>query len=176
MPITTKKGDQGQTEILFNQRLDKDDLRVEIIGGIDELSAYLGLAKASITQEKTRAILQTIQKHILLIGTEIAATPEKIKQLQNRLNASQLKQLENILTELEQDYDYKQPGFCLSGNNQTSATTDIARTNARRLERRLVTFKKKNLLQNQHILPYINRLSDMLFVLARNYDKKPTAG
>jgi len=170
MSVTTKRGDAGQTDLLFGERIDKDDLRVELFGCLDECGAHLGMARSQMKDKRINEMLETIQRELFVIGAEIATLQANLGQLKKRIDEGHVKKLETAIAEFEKEKNYEECCFYLPGENLTSTTLDVARTVTRRLERRLVTFKKQNLLTNSHILVYVNRLSDLLFILSRRYE------
>ncbi len=172
MSVTTKRGDKGQTDLLFGERIDKDDLRIEIFGCLDECSAHIGLARSQLKERYANELLESIQRELFVIGAEIAALDANLDNLKKRIDEGNVKRIEQSINEFEKDKNYEECCFYLPGENLISTTLDVARTVTRRLERRLVTFKKQNLLRNDHILPYINRLSDLFFILSRRYEKQ----
>lgn len=164
--ITTKKGDDGTTGLLDNSRVQKYDLRPETYGTLDEAAAFLGLARAKSTLAKTKEILLAIQNHIYLMNAELACPVDYLHLLKNKLAASHLKQLEELEQKIESELELPRK-FVLYGQSETSAYLDIARTVVRRAERRLVELHQSEKIENQTMMAYINRLSDVLFLLAR---------
>ncbi len=171
MSITTKKGDQGKTDLFKGEKVYKDNLRVEIVGNIDELNAYLGFAKACNKTKKNKDILEDIQRDLFILGSEIAAKSKYVKELKKIISKRQVKKLENLIRDLEKKVKLK-GDFYVCGQNSTSAGIDIARVIARRTERRVVSLLRKKALSNKNILIYLNRLSDFLFLLARVSENK----
>ncbi len=166
MPITTKKGDQGKTDLFKGKRVYKDNLRVEIFGNIDELNAYLGFAKACSKTKKNKDIIENIQRDLFILCSEIATKPKYAKELEKRISKRQVKKLENLIRDLEKKVKLK-GDFYVCGQNLTSASIDIARVIARRTERRVVSLNRKKALSSKNILIYLNRLSDFLYLLSR---------
>lgn len=172
MPITTKTGDKGKTDLFLGPRVAKDDLRVEAYGTLDELCSLLGLAKSFITAKKVKCILETIQRDLFILGSEIGVASCHRGKLKKKIDASHVQGLDEIICGLEKNNSCKTRSFCLPGGNTISSSLDIARTVARRAERCMVTLKRKRILQNGQCLVYLNRTSDLLYLLARSYDKK----
>ena len=164
--IVTKKGDKGMTDLYCAGRVLKDDIRCEACGTVDELCSFLGLAKSMIIQKKAKVVIDKIQKDLFILGSEIAVNPDKTSMLKERIDASYVKDIENVIYQIEKK-TVMQHRFIVPGKNKSSAILDICRTVARRLERRIVTLKDKHLLRNKYILKYINRISDLLYLLAR---------
>ncbi len=164
--ITTKKGDKGRTNLYSGRRVDKDSLQVEALGSIDELNSYLGLLKAQDKRKKIKSIIENIQRDLFLIGAEVAVSTSYRKKLAKKINKKEIDKIERLIKDFEQKISLKKD-FSLPGQNLASASTDIARVIARRAERRVVSLWKRKLLRNPSILIYLNRLSDLLFLLAR---------
>jgi cob(I)alamin adenosyltransferase len=172
MAITTKKGDKGMTSLLWGTRVSKDDIRVEIYGSLDELCSFLGLARSLIAEKKTKKLIESIQEDLFVIGSEIASEPKFINRLEKRIDAEDVKRLEAILEELEKKKTFEACCFYIPGRNFVSSTLDVCRTITRRAERKVVTFKRAGKLKNPQILIYLNRLSDLLFLLARAFEER----
>ncbi len=167
MGIVTKGGDKGKTSLYRGKRVSKDHIRIEIVGTLDELSSYLGLTSCLIRNAKIKKTIQSIQKDLFLINAEAATPMESLNRLKKRISQKQVSFLEKAIAGLEAKKGLKLKGFCLAGKNQISSNLDIARTIARRAERRVVTLQRKKLLKNEYIVVYLNRLSDLLYLLAR---------
>lgn len=168
MKIYTKQGDTGKTAVYTStvMKLSKDDILLECYGTLDELNSYLGLCICSIDAELAdqKEQLQACQRHLFLIGFALSDT--------DKLAASSIIDLEKKIDEIQTKLP-PQTSFVLPGGCQSSAHFHIARTIARRAERKLVSVSHHHNVS--HIsLAYINRLSDYLFVLARYSNK--TAG
>lgn len=170
MSITTKKGDRGKTSLCFGKMVDKDNLRVEIYGSLDELCSFLGLARSLIKNKKIKKMIELIQRDLFIMGAEIATETIDLPKLKKRMTNSSVEYLEKEISQLEPENKFKDCCFCLPGENVTSSYLDIARTITRRIERRTISLKKKKKLRNQHIIVYLNRLSDLLFLLARSFE------
>lgn len=172
MAITTKKGDKGKTELYWGQQVSKDNIRVEIYGILDELCSFLGMAKSLIKNRKIKSLIESIQRDLFTVGAEIASVSSFINRLKKRIGASGVAHLERIIKDLEGKRTFKERCFYLPGENFISSALDVSRTIARRAERKIVTFKIAGLLKNKHILIYMNRLSDLLYLLARSLEKE----
>ena len=166
MKIYTKTGDKGKTSLFGGKRVDKDDLRVEAYGTADELNSFLGSAFAELEDQNVKELIIKIQNHLFILGGELA-TPEKrtsdLKQTkivpeQVNLLEEQIDYYENNLEPLKQ--------FILPGGSKGASALHIARSVCRRCERLVVQLSKTNEI-NENIIIYLNRLSDLLFVLAR---------
>jgi len=169
MTIVTKKGDGGQTALRYGRAVSKTDLRVEAYGTIDELSSAIGFAKALAQGQTAFAChcekLNTIQAQLLNVGGDLATSAEDHLKRNNPLfQESYLPWLETEVKELEALV--KMTGFILPGVNPTSGAIHLARTVARRAERNVL-----RLLETEEnpavgkMIPYLNRLSDYLWLL-----------
>lgn len=158
--IYTRKGDKGYTT-LRNQTLAKDDLLVELVGVIDELNAAIGiiLATSHIPSDVNSALLQ-IQNDLFEMGAELHV-PER-----NIITAEKVTWLEEQLDHWNKNLPSLEE-FILPGGNLSAAITHLARTICRRAERTMVRLHRHTALNNTESLRYLNRLSDLLFVIAR---------
>lgn len=170
MKIRTGKGDTGFTDLLFRQRISKASHEIRAIGDLDELGSYLGLIKVKIKGRKKKDMLEKIQRAIYVIASEIAIGPEKKKKAGHLLSDKDTHWIESVVYELEGKTAIKKH-FYLPGDNELSAFIDIARTVARRTERSIVELFSKKGEENQHILSYLNCLSDVLFLMASRKGK-----
>jgi cob(I)alamin adenosyltransferase len=170
--LYTKTGDRGKTTLLGGKRVSKDNQRLITYGTLDELNASVGLALSFIEEGKITTLLQKIQSDLFDIGAELA-NPQKIRGSTNKvfsLENTKVEELENIIDQ----YDSRlKPlrNFILPGGTKAAASIHLARSITRRAERELVSLGKKEKV-NQNVLSYLNRLSDLLFVLARYLNKK----
>jgi cob(I)alamin adenosyltransferase len=172
MSMTTKRGDKGLTDLFWGERISKDHIRVEAYGALDELCSFLGLAKSQIKNKDAGKLIEAIQKDLFVIGAEIATQNKFLNRLENRMDASYVRRLEDNINNLERKLKLRERCFLLPGDNLISVSLDVARTIARRTERQIVALKHKNILKNRQILVYLNRLSDLLYLLARSYEKQ----
>ncbi|PIQ77610.1 ATP:cob(I)alamin adenosyltransferase [Candidatus Peregrinibacteria bacterium CG11_big_fil_rev_8_21_14_0_20_46_8] len=161
MHIYTKSGDKGQTGLVGGQRVDKDTVRIECIGAVDELNAALGVCMVH-AGEQAHALLTTIQHTLFNIGAELA-DPEKKTGL--ILEAAATQKLEDEIDKREALLPPLRE-FILPSGPPFAANLHFARTLCRRAERQLVKLQREA-PQNPHLLTYLNRLSDLLFILAR---------
>ena len=170
MKIYTRTGDRGETGLFGAGRVSKDHLRVDAYGQVDELNAALGLAMALDPRTFCRALLETVQRDLFTIGAELA-TPdaEKLaKALRGPpIGIYQVAALEQAIDQYEtQAPPLKQ--FVLPGGVPKAAALHFSRTVCRRAERAVVRFHRKHKTGGlSSVVPYLNRLSDLLFVLAR---------
>jgi cob(I)alamin adenosyltransferase len=160
--IYTKMGDKGETSLFSGERVSKTSLRVEAYGTIDELNSMLGTAKTH-AKEPLYGIIQGIQERLFFLASEIATKdPEKVIR---SANAEEVKELEKLIDELTEQMP-KLENFLVPGGNKCAAILHIARTICRRAERRIIDLNAIEEI-NPMALKYVNRLSDVLFTLAR---------
>ena len=141
---------------------------MEACGTLDELSSYLGLAKSMIKSKNIINIIESIQKDLFILGAEIATEAKALKKLKKRIGNSFIDCLDKVILGLEEKKGLKIKCFQLPGASSISSILDISRTIARRLERRATTLDRKKLISNKYILVYLNRLSDLLYLIARS--------
>jgi cob(I)alamin adenosyltransferase len=169
MEIFNKRGDEGETSLLFGRRIAKDSLRCEAYGTLDEAISCLGIARNVVLQDKTRQIIFKVQEELFKLNGELATLPEdydKFTAHYTAINEEMAGRLESLIIELEPETDLPK-AFIIPGANTCSAYLDLARTIIRRAERRVVTLKNNGDIGNSAILHYLNRLADLLFMLAR---------
>ncbi|MDI9494655.1 MAG: cob(I)yrinic acid a,c-diamide adenosyltransferase [Bacillota bacterium] len=163
MKIYTKTGDKGQTSLYDGTRVDKDSLRVESYGTIDELNSYIGFASKFIEDEKIRESLKRIQTRLFFVAGELATVEEG--KFKYKVKEEDIKALEGIID----DYLPKISGFdafIVPGSSQASAALHVARTICRRAERRILSLKRHEEVSDT-LLKFVNRLSDVLYTYAR---------
>ena len=170
MSIVTKTGDSGTTSLLHGRRVKKTSLWIEIFGLLDEINSFLGLAKSLIRERAIKKIIEKIQKELFVIGREVGTAVSSLTSLKRRISSGDIRSLELSIERLEKKF--KRKGFILPGKNTVSAHLDVTRSLVRRLERRMLTLKNKKMLKNNDIAIYLNRLSDLVYLLARAHDKK----
>ncbi|MFZ5817286.1 MAG: cob(I)yrinic acid a,c-diamide adenosyltransferase [Bacillota bacterium] len=168
MKIYTRTGDKGQTSLRWGERIAKDALRVEVYGTVDEANAFVGLALSHLpggTAGELREMLFRVQRELFDVGADLATPP-------NREKGEKPKVEEGFVDQLERDIDRLETGleplrsFILPGGTQAASALHVARTVARRAERRLVSLMEQEPV-DPVLLRYLNRLSDFLFVAAR---------
>ena len=173
--IYTKTGDKGETSLYGGTRVSKAAARVESYGTLDELNAFIGLAKAEISDEKVLSQLQKIQFDLFTVGSE-AATPTDKLLLANGKNRLDLMISEKEIIELElwmDDFDAELEPlrfFILPSGGKAAATVHVCRTVCRRAERAMVFLNETEEVRPE-LIKYLNRLSDYLFILARYISK-----
>ncbi|NPA06371.1 MAG: cob(I)yrinic acid a,c-diamide adenosyltransferase [Chloroflexi bacterium] len=159
----TATGDDGTTGLLGNERVSKDHPQPEALGTLDELSAVLGLARTFSRTQRSRALARQVQQHLYQMMAEVAATPENIARFRS-LTTDHVQWLEKTIQELETQVPAPR-AFILPGESPGGAFWALARTVARRAERRVVTLHRMGRITNPAILAYLNRLSSLCFVL-----------
>jgi cob(I)alamin adenosyltransferase len=173
--IVTGKGDEGYTYTRAGERIRKDDVRIEVVGTVDELSSFIGLAKSLIEDQNVKNVLKRTQKDLFVLGAQVSAgNPEEQKE---KIGPNHIQYLEKTIHELEKKLTFK--NFVLTGDDLVSSALHIVHTIIRRLERRVVTLTRKNNFENKstkNILIYLNRLSDMFFLLACECSCKEITG
>jgi cob(I)alamin adenosyltransferase len=161
----TGQGDDGTTGLLGGGRVSKDDARVEAYGTVDEASSALGLAKALTGDARVKAICEELQRGLYSLGAELGTSPDAAKPFATTISAD-VKRLEELIAELEAEVTMPE-GFVLPGSTPASGALDVARTVSRRAERRCVTLERLGGIANPEVRRWLNRLSLLLFVLAR---------
>jgi cob(I)alamin adenosyltransferase len=165
MKIYTKTGDAGETGLFGGGRAPKDDLRIEAYGTVDELNAFLGLAVRHCTSADLKSRLERVQGELFQVGADLATPLDAKTDYITRLDEAPIQRLESEIDEWEAVLPAL-TSFILPGGSQPGAVLHIARTVCRRAERRAVALARAETI-NPHIIRYLNRLSDWLFVLAR---------
>jgi len=172
--IYTKSGDQGETGLLFGGRVSKADLRTEAYGSTDHAVSCIGMARALVAEGKIADILLDVQRELFMIGAELAPDNANRDILLKRfqiVDDTHVARLERTIDEIGSEVDMP-PNFIIPGASAGSAALDVARTQVRAAERRVVELREAGLLPNIHVLVYLNRLSDLLFMLARYEDRR----
>lgn len=167
MKIYTKTGDKGETGLFGGKRISKDDRRIEAYGTVDELNSIIGVARSFTESDKIDEILRKIQDWLFVLGTDLA-TPAEIKSnAAKRISAEDGTALEKIIDEIEMQLTPLKT-FILPGGSKNASLLHHARTVCRRAERRVVSIRKET---SENTTIFLNRLSDLLFVLARYANK-----
>lgn len=177
--IATRTGDDGTTGLVFGQRVSKCHPRIEAVGRLDELNAALGHAKAVSGDEALRGSLETIQKELVVVMGEIAADDaDQERYLASRFGALQpesLARLDAAIGALENgDPPLRLDDWATPGRTVPAAALDLARVAARRAERQLVAMRENGQPVRGLLLQYVNRASDLLWLLARQAEYPPT--
>ena len=177
MNIYTRTGDRGQTGLFGGGRVAKDDPRVEAYGDVDELNAALGLARAIELMPRVDEVLVPIQRDLFAIGA-LLATPDRDKMHEQlakaRVDGDRVAQLEGAIDAGEAELEPLR-AFVLPGGTPKAAALHVARTVCRRAERRVVALAHDVEIPELVVI-YLNRLSDLLFVLARVANRRAGAG
>lgn len=177
LKIYTKTGDAGQTALFGGGRVEKDHPRVEAYGDVDELNACLGMARSVEMMPRIDEVLVPIQRDLFAIGA-LLATPDREKmreQLQKaRIDEGRISELERAIDECDRELEPLK-SFILPGGTPKSSALHVARTVCRRAERRVVALHREVQLP-ELVVTYLNRLSDLLFMLARVANKRAGAG
>lgn len=171
--IYTRKGDEGETGLLYGGRVSKADPRCEAYGSVDEAVSALGLARALSQDGRVREIVKGLQRELSVVASELATDPkeyDKFKAHFTPVSPGMTSRLEGLIDELAGEVKTLRV-FIIPGASPASAALDLARAILRRAERRAVTLKEKGLLTNPEIIRYLNRLGDLIFVLARYQDR-----
>ncbi len=169
MRIYTRKGDSGTTGLLYGGRVSKADRRTEAYGSVDEAVAALGVARAWIEQPELREVILRLQRELFVLGADLATNPGQRGKLEpgvSLVTAEMVADLERLIDKLVEREPLPRE-FVVPGANASSASLDLARAVVRRAERRTVEMREAGSEVNAEALRYLNRLSDLLFVLAR---------
>lgn len=165
--IYTRTGDSGQTALFGGERLDKDAPRIEAVGTIDEACAALGIAAAQRQDAELSMLLTRLQSDLFVLGADLATPLSRGADLVPRLAADAIDRLEALIDSHEAELEPLR-NFILPGGAPAAAALHLARTIVRRAERRVTTLLRLEPDDvNPETLRYLNRLSDLLFVLAR---------
>jgi len=170
MSIATKTGDDGSTGLMYGRRVPKNDPRVEACGSVDELNAALGLARALATHDFIRRNLLPIQQQLIVLMGEVGVLPADLKRYTtdgySLVTPAMTARLDALVGEIEaQNISFK--GWATPGATAPAAALDVARTVCRRAERRVFDLKQADALSNAEVGIFLNRLSDLLWLMAR---------
>jgi cob(I)alamin adenosyltransferase len=167
--VYTKRGDKGMTQLAGGQQVPKTSMRIEAYGGVDELNAALGLVAESLRDQKFMAQLRErvlrIQNELFNLGAQLAVLPQDRRKNTPMILKENISMLENEIDEMNENLPHL-TSFILPGGGKVSATLHLARTICRRVERNTLRLSESEPLDGTEI-PYLNRLSDWLFVAAR---------
>jgi cob(I)alamin adenosyltransferase len=174
MSIATKTGDAGTTALMYNRRVSKTHPRVEAYGCVDELNAALGLARTTAGLAALNQQIESIQKELVMLMGELATGIEDfdryVKDGFSRITAENTAKLDGWVAEIEsKNVSFR--GWATPGGTAHAAGLDLARTVCRRAERRVCQLQEDGQLRNLEILVYLNRLSDLLWLLARQAEQ-----
>jgi cob(I)alamin adenosyltransferase len=179
--VATTKGDDGTTGLLYGgDRIPKDDARTEAYGTVDEAVAALGLARANLGAKERIGTLALplgrlgdlilrFQRELFVVGAELATNPgawDRLEDGRTRVSRAMVEAVERDLVELERHIEMPRE-FVVPGETPTSAALELARTILRRAERRAVALRRDGMIPGDNLIPYLNRLADLVWVLAR---------
>ena len=172
--VATRTGDGGETSLFGKERVRKTDRRIEALGDLDETQAVLGLARSLAPRSSLGRELLELQRGLYIVMAEVAIPRDDLGRLKERLDAAAVARLDQVLETLKKKTPIE-GRFVIPGENRFSASLDHARTVARRAERRVVECVDAGVVSGGDLLPWLNRLSDVLFVLARASERSPRA-
>jgi cob(I)alamin adenosyltransferase len=165
--VYTKTGDGGETSLVGGKRVSKASLRVDTYGDVDELNSFIGLARANLKDSEIDSVLGVIQNDLFTLGGDLASPADiQVPRITDEFIAMLEEFSDKFLTELEPLKEFILPGGCEAG-----AALHLARTVARRSERKVVALSTEEEMNSLPII-YLNRLSDLLFILARLVNKR----
>jgi len=170
MKIYTKKGDTGETSLFGAGRVSKTSPRIQAYGTVDELNTCIGLVRAHELSEAGDQICHGIQNDLFTLGADLA-TPTSGKASVRRIQEEHISEIEKAIDKLENELDPLKY-FILPGGCKAGALLHFSRTVCRRAERATISCKEKGDEVSAEVLMYLNRLSDLLFVLARYENKQ----
>ena len=172
--VYTKYGDKGETSLLYGGRVSKNSVHTEAYGITDEAVSAMGLGRSLSDDQKVKDILRDLQRELFTIAAELATDPDKYELFHQHfkpVTQEMVDNLEAIIDSLEEEFTMPQV-FVLPGGSPASSAIDMGRTIIRTAERRVVALAEAGQLTNELILTYLNRLGDLLFVLARYEDRE----
>ena len=167
--IYTRSGDEGETGLLLGGRVSKTDPRCEACGSLDEATSALGMARALSRNQRVKEMIEGLQRDLSWLCSELSVNPTRHDEFERRhqpVDASMTRRLEEMIDSLSSEMEPLRE-FVLPGGSVASAALDLSRAIVRRAERRVVTLKEQGLLPSQEAIRYLNRMSDLLFVMAR---------
>jgi cob(I)alamin adenosyltransferase len=180
MSIVTKTGDEGETSLMYGRRVPKTDARVEAYGCVDEFNAVLGVARASASDPFLTEQILAVQKELVVVMGELATAAEDqgryAKDGFQLTTATMTDRLTAIIHDLEKNKIGTFKDWATPGKTRDAAAIDVARTVCRRAERRAAGLMANDPNFNREILRYLNRLSDLCWVLARYAEQLPGGG
>lgn len=170
--VTTRTGDGGETSLFGKPRVRKTDPRVIALGDLDEAQSAIGMARAMVTKSTLGRELLELQRGLYVAMSEVATPPEDLARLPQRIDAAAIERLDRVLESVRKAVRIE-GRFVIPGESPIAAAVDHARTVARRAERSVVGCVDAGLISAEPILPWLNRVSDVLFVLARASERAP---
>lgn len=171
--ITTRVGDRGRTRLFSGEVVSKDSPRTDAYGDLDELVSLLGLARSHARRREVRGRILRLQKELFVVGSELATDCKACGKLPRRVDAAMAAGLDKDCAGLEEGG--KMPrDFIIPGASVAGSFIDLARAVARRCERNVVGLSRRGVVRNSHLIVWMNRLSDYLWLLARFEEKRST--
>jgi cob(I)alamin adenosyltransferase len=173
--IYTRTGDDGTTGLLYGGRISKADPAAEAYGAVDETVADLGLARALADHPILEALLLEVQRALFVVGADLATNPSERRKLKadvSLVTTRMVSRLEELIDRTVEEHPIPQE-FVVPGAGSVSAALDVARTTCRRAERRAIELREADREVNPDAIRYLNRLSDLLFTLARWQADRP---
>jgi cob(I)alamin adenosyltransferase len=168
--VYTRTGDDGSTGLFYGGRVGKDDAGPSAYGAVDEAVSALGLARAEASDEELHALLVQLQRELFVVGAELATAPANRSKLEPEVSLvtpAMVTRLEPIIDDITARFDPPQE-FVIPGENRVSAALDFARAVVRRAERDSVAATRAGWLgAESQVVPYLNRLADLVYTLAR---------
>lgn len=160
--VYTRTGDRGETSLVGGKRVGKDSTRVDGYGDVDELNSLIGVVRTQLTDQEIDSVLSRVQNELFIVGADLAS-PLELKA--PRIEPEMIAQLEQTIDKFNRELPPLRE-FILPGGTPQGAVLHLARTIARRAERKVIKLSKEEPI-NPQVTVYLNRLSDLLFVLAR---------
>src|SRR5690348_4942051 len=173
--VTTGTGDTGYTGLLGDTRVPKYDPRPDTFGTVDEATSALGLARATTHDEKAREAILAMQRDLYVLMAELATPPEHLDAVGMRITPEHVARLEAVENELKAEVEIPNK-FIIPGDSPDGAALDLARTIIRRAERMTAKLLHDGVIANGETVRYLNRLSDVVFILARYLEAKQGSG
>lgn len=170
--VTTRTGDDGFTGLLGAERVPKYDPRPDTFGIVDEATSALGLARALTRNTRAREIIRQLQQDLYLLMAELATPSENYEKLGYRMTEEHVAHLEEVSAALKEGVEIGNR-FIIPGDTPDGAALDLARTVIRRAERKAVKLLHDGVIGNKEVIRYLNRASDLAFVLARYVEARP---
>jgi cob(I)alamin adenosyltransferase len=173
--IYTRTGDDGTTGLLYGGRISKADPAAEAYGAVDETVADLGLARALADHPVLETLLLEVQRALFVVGADLATNPSERRKLKadvSLVTTRMVSRLEELIDRTVEEHPLPQE-FVVPGAGSVSAALDVARTTCRRAERRAIELREADREVNPDAIRYLNRLSDLLFTLARWQADRP---
>jgi len=171
MKIYTKTGDKGETSLFGGERVGKNNVRIKAYGSLDELNSFIGLTLAKVKNKKIKEVLFNLQNKLFIVGSDLATpSTEKNKKLNiQRTPPEYINEVEKWIDDFSSDLD-ELKNFILPGGSEGAAFLHVCRTIARRAEREIVELKRNEQI-TENVIIFINRISDLFFVLSRFENK-----